>query len=198
MNFIHRTQPKFSLCLVWLLCLVFTLPCVSQQVASVTAGDNQTIYSFEVKDINGQNFSFGTLRGKKIMVVNTASKCGLTPQYEDLQKLYEKYGGETFTIVAFPANNFMKQEPGEDNEIAAFCKETYNIKFPIMSKISVKGDDMHEIYGFLTSMEKNGIMDSEVKWNFQKYLIDEAGHLSKVISPKTNPFDSEIVDWIER
>jgi glutathione peroxidase len=157
----------------------------------------QNIYSFKVEDIDGNTFDFSTLKGKKIMVVNTASKCGLTPQYKDLQALYEKYGSDNFVIVGFPANDFMKQEPGTNEEIGAFCEKNYGVTFPMMSKISVKGKEMHPIYHFLTEKSQNGLEDSDVEWNFQKYLINENGELEKVISPRTNPMDDEIVNWLK-
>lgn len=159
--------------------------------------DKQSIHQFKVTDLAGNEFDFSKLKGKKIMLVNTASKCGLTPQYEQLQEVYENYKDEGFVVVGFPANNFASQEPGTDEEIAAFCEVNYGVTFPMMSKISVKGENMHEIYQFLTQKEKNGVMDSEVQWNFQKYLLDENGHLVKVIEPKTLPNDSEIIEWIE-
>ncbi|CAG0912127.1 unnamed protein product, partial [Cyprideis torosa] len=137
------------------------------------------------------------LKGKKVMVVNTASECGLTPQYADLQKLYDQYKDQDFVIVGFPANNFGGQEPGSDEQIASFCKENYGVTFPMMSKISVKGDDKHQVYQFLTEKSKNGLQDSEVAWNFQKYLIDENGELAMVIEPRTLPTDPSIVKWIE-
>jgi glutathione peroxidase len=131
-------------------------------------------------------------------VVNTASKCGFTPQYKQLQELFEKYGGDKFTIIGFPANNFMKQEPGTNQEIAAFCEKNYGVTFRMMSKISVKGDDMHPLYKWLTSKSQNGVMDSDVKWNFQKYLIDENGKLVDVVEPKIKPDDEKIVRWIRK
>ena len=143
-------------------------------------------------------FDFASLKGKKIMVVNTASKCGLTPQYEELEALYTKYKSKNFVIVGFPANDFMSQEPGTDQEIAQFCQLNYGVSFPMMSKISVKGKEMHPVYQFLTQKAKNGKEDSKVEWNFQKYLIDENGHLSKVISPRVLPNDPSIIAWIEQ
>jgi glutathione peroxidase len=159
--------------------------------------DAEEIFQFQVADLYGEDFDFSKLKGKKIMVVNTASECGLTPQYEGLQKLYDTYKDKNFVIVGFPANNFGGQEPGSDQQIAAFCKENYGVSFPMMSKISVKGSDMHEVYQFLTEKEKNGLQDSEVAWNFQKYLLNEQGQLEKVVSPQTLPTDAEIVNWIE-
>jgi len=157
----------------------------------------ENIYQFTVSDLYGDTFDFASLKGKKVMVVNTASECGLTPQYKDLQKLYDTYKDKNFVIIGFPANNFGQQEPGTDKEIAAFCRENYGVTFPMMSKISVKGDDMHSVYQFLTQKSKNGLEDSEVAWNFQKYLLNEKGELVKVITPKTLPTDEAIVSWIE-
>lgn len=138
----------------------------------------KTLHDFKAETITGKNFDFSQLKGKKVLIVNTASKCGFTPQYEGLQELYKKYGGEEFTVIGFPANNFANQEPGTGKEIKEFCTTHYGVTFPMMSKISVKGVDMHPIYQWLTSKEKNGKMDSKVKWNFQKYLINENGELA--------------------
>ena len=159
--------------------------------------EKQSIYQYKFTDLSGKEFDFASLKGKKILVVNTASKCGLTPQYENLQTIYDRYKDQNLDIVGFPANNFASQEPGTSDEIAAFCEKNYGVTFPMMDKISVKGDDMAPIYQFLTQKSKNGLEDSDVQWNFQKYLIDENGYLAKVISPKTLPTDPEIVDWIK-
>lgn len=159
--------------------------------------EKQSIHQFVVKDIEGNDFNFNQLSGKKIMVVNTASKCGLTPQYKQLEEVYQQYKDENFVIVGFPANNFMSQEPGTNDEIATFCEKNYGVTFPMMSKISVKGDDMHEVYQFLTQKSKNGMADSEVEWNFQKYLLNEKGELEMIISPRTLPNDEKILNWIE-
>lgn len=156
-----------------------------------------SIYQFKVKDIKGEDFDLATLKGKKVMIVNTASMCGFTPQYEDLEKLYQQYKDRNFIIIAFPANNFMMQESGSNKSIAEFCMSRFGISFPIMSKISVKGRNMHPVYKFLTQKSQNGVMDSAVKWNFQKYLLNEEGVLEKIIEPKTNPMDPEIIDWLE-
>jgi glutathione peroxidase len=157
---------------------------------------SQTIYQFKVTDLYGKEFDFSKLKGKKILIVNTASECGLTPQYKDLEAIYSKYKHKNFVIVGFPANNFGSQEPGSNEQIAKFCQMNYGVTFPMMSKISVKGKDIHEIYKFLTQKDKNGLQDSQVEWNFQKYLINEEGELIKVLSPRVLPTDSEIVDWI--
>lgn len=177
--------------------LLAIVSCGSPQVNHENFSDDMTIYQFQVEDINGETFDFADLKGKKIMVVNTASKCGLTPQYEDLEALYQEYKDQNFVIVGFPANNFLSQEPGTNEEIAAFCQKNYGVSFPMMSKISVKGKDMHELYQFLTMKELNGVEDSDVAWNFQKYLIGEEGKLEKVIAPKTLPTDASVVDWIK-
>ena len=161
-----------------------------------TMGQN-SFYDFTVDDIHGNEYRLAQLQGKKVLVVNTASKCGFTPQYEGLESLYRKYGGGDFVILGFPSNDFLRQEPGSNEEIAAFCTSKYEVSFPMMSKISVKGGDMHEVYHFLTEKEKNGLQDSEVSWNFQKYLLDEQGELVMVIKPSTLPTDPSIVKWIE-
>lgn len=166
-------------------------------MALITFGQS-SIYDFKVKDIDGNEFDMASLKGKKVLIVNTASKCGLTPQYESLQALYEKYGGEKFTIVGFPANNFLGQEPGSNQEIQEFCQKNYGVTFPMMSKISVKGNDMAPIYQWLTQKQKNGVKDSEVSWNFQKYMIDENGRLVDYVSPKTKPDDPKILSWIQK
>ena len=156
----------------------------------------ETIYQFKVMDLYGKEFDFASLKGKKILIVNTASECGLTPQYKDLEAIYKKYKDLNFVIVGFPANNFGKQEPGSNEQIAKFCEMNYGVTFPMMSKISVKGSDMDNVYKFLTQKSKNGLQDSEVEWNFQKYLINEQGELVKVLSPRVLPTDAAIVGWI--
>ena len=152
-------------------------------------------YDFKVKTLEGNEFDFASLKGKKVMIVNTASKCGFTPQYKDLEDVYVKYH-DNLVIIGFPANNFASQEPGTAAEIRKFCTENYGITFPLMEKISVKGNDMAPIYKWLTSKEKNGVMDSEVKWNFQKYLIDENGKLVDVIYSKDKPTSDKVIAWI--
>ena len=156
----------------------------------------ENIYQFKVKDLYGKEFDFSSLKGKKILVVNTASECGLTPQYKDLEAIYEKYKEKNFVIVGFPANNFGSQEPGTNEQIAKFCEMNYGVTFPMMSKISVKGKDIDAVYQFLTQKSQNGLQDSTVEWNFQKYLINEEGQLVKVLSPRVLPTDAEIVGWI--
>jgi len=155
------------------------------------------IYSFIVKDIDGNDFNFASLKGKKIMIINVASKCRYTPQYKELQALYEKYGGDKFEIIAFPANDFLKQEPGTNEEIKEFCTSNYYVSFRMMAKISVKKKKMAPIYQWLTQKSENGYKDSKVKWNFQKYLIDEKGNLVDVLSPGTKPNDIRVISWLK-
>ncbi|KAB1157860.1 glutathione peroxidase [Flavobacterium luteum] len=169
----------------------------TKTVTKTTVMEKQNIYQFKVEDLSGKTFDFATLKGKKIMIVNTASKCGLTPQYKDLEKIYKEYKDKNFIIIGFPANNFGQQEPGTNQEIGAFCQQNYGVTFPMMSKISVKGNDMDKVYQFLTQKSKNGLQDSEVEWNFQKYLINEKGELEKVISPQVLPTDNVIINWIK-
>ncbi len=166
-------------------------------VAGILYAQNyRTFHDFEVYDIYEDVFDLARLEGKKVLVVNTASKCGLTPQYEELQSLYEEYGGDNFTIIGFPANNFNEQEPGTNEEIAQFCQINYGVSFPMMSKISVRGEDIHPLYRWLTSKAENGKLDTEVSWNFQKFMIDENGKLVGFVPPRENPRSEKIIGWI--
>ncbi|MFO7655950.1 MAG: glutathione peroxidase [Bacteroidales bacterium] len=158
----------------------------------------KSFYLLKAKTLDGKDFDFSSLKGKKVLIVNTASKCGLTPQYEKLEELHKQYGGDSFVILGFPANDFFKQEPGTDEEIASFCKLNYGVTFQMMSKISVKGSDMHPVYKWLTSKEENGVTDSDVKWNFQKYLISASGQLEEVVPPKEDPLSQRIIAWLKK
>lgn len=171
--------------------LFSTLTMISMTLLGQTGG----FYDFKVKTLEGENFDLSSLKGKKVMVVNVASKCGFTPQYKDLEEMYRKYEGD-LVIIGFPANNFANQEPGSASEIRNFCSQNYGVTFPLMEKISVKGDDIHPLYQWLTSREKNGVMDSEVKWNFQKYLIDENGRLVDVMYSKEKPESEKSMKWL--
>lgn len=162
-----------------------------------TIGQSNSFYNYTVQDIDGNSFSFDQLEGKKVMIVNVASKCGFTSQYEQLEEIYSKYRNKNFVIIGFPANNFMRQEPGTNEEIKSFCTMNYGVTFPMMSKISVKGNNKAPIYQWLTQEELNGKESSSVKWNFQKYLINADGQLEKVVSPSTKPNDPDIIEWIE-
>lgn len=156
----------------------------------------QSFYDLKTKTIDGKDFNFSELKGKKVLIVNTASKCGYTPQYEDLEKLYKDYKDKNFVIIGFPANNFGHQEPGTNDEIKEFCSKNYGVSFPMMQKIDVKGDDMDPVYKWLTEKSQNGKMDSSVKWNFQKYMIDENGNLVDVAYSGEKPNCDKIVNWI--
>jgi glutathione peroxidase len=149
------------------------------------------IYNFKVEGLEGSKIDFSKFKGKKILIVNTASKCGYTKQYEGLQKLYDTYK-EKLVIVGFPANNFGGQEPGTNDTIAAFCKRNYGVTFPMAAKVSVKGDDMAPIFKWLTTGSANGVMDTEIKWNFGKFLLDESGRLLNYFPSKVEPMSEEI------
>jgi len=153
------------------------------------------LYSFVMKTIDDEEKSLSDYKGKVLLIVNVASKCGNTPQYEGLEKLYQKYKDRGFMILGFPANNFLHQEPGTDAEIKKFCTLNYNVTFDLFSKISVKGNDQHPLYRFLT---EESSVSGDVKWNFQKYLIDRHGNVVEKFSPKTDPLDQNVVNSIER
>ncbi len=154
-----------------------------------------SIFKFKVEALDGGIIDFSKFKGKKIMVVNTASKCGYTPQYESLQKLYDKYK-DKLVIVGFPANNFGQQEPGSNSEIKEFCKKNYGVTFPMAAKVSVKGDDTAPIYKWLTTKELNGVLDAEITWNFNKFLLDENGVLIAKFDSKVLPMSDEIVKYL--
>lgn len=152
-----------------------------------------SIHNFKIESLEGKTIDFSDFKGKKIMLVNVASECGLTPQYQQLQELYENHSDKV-VIVGCPANNFGAQEPGSNEQIKEFCSVRYGVSFPMTTKISVKGDDMHELYQFVTKKDLNGFEDSEVQWNFQKYIFNEEGKLIKVIAPTVSPIDEEVLE----
>ena len=176
----------------------FVLMMVSLLFAVSLEAQNKSFYDFTVKTIDGKDFPLSSLKGKKVLVVNVASKCGLTPQYAQLEKLYEKYKDKDFVIIGFPANNFMEQESGSNEEIAQFCSLNYDVTFPMMAKISVKGKEIAPLYQWLTEKKLNGKEDASVQWNFQKFMIDENGNWVGFASPKESPFSEKIVTWIEK
>jgi len=157
---------------------------------------NPSIHSFKVKSIDGGTIDFAKFKGKKILVVNTASKCGYTPQYEALQKVADQYK-DKLVIVGFPANNFGGQEPGSDGEIVEFCKKNYGVTFPLASKVSVKGDDTAPIYKWLTSKTENGVLDATISWNFNKFLLDENGKMIAYFPSKVTPDSDEITKYLK-
>ncbi len=169
-------------------------------ILSVTfsARSQTSFYDLKAKTIDGKDFDFASLKGKKVLIVNTASKCGYTGQYAELEKLYLTYKDSNFVIIGFPANNFLRQEPGTNKDIQEFCTKNYGVTFQMMEKISVKGKDMDPVYQWLTQKAKNGKEDSDVKWNFQKYLINENGQIFYMFSSKTSPLDALIVGWITK
>lgn len=153
------------------------------------------IYDFKVPGLDGSNIDFSKFKGKKILIVNTASNCGYTKQYEDLQKLHEAYKSK-LVIVGFPANNFGGQEPGSNAEIKEFCKKNYGVSFPMAEKVSVKGSDIHPLFSWLTQKTQNGVMDADIKWNFTKFLLDENGKLIAVFPSSVKPGSEEITKYL--
>lgn len=154
-----------------------------------------SIHSFDFKTIDGKNLSFSSFKGKKILIVNTASRCGYTPQYEDLEKLYEQYKSN-LVIVGFPANNFGGQEPGSNADINSFCKKNYGVTFIMAEKVSVKGSDMHPIFKWLTT-QTNPDFTGDIRWNFEKFLLDENGKLIRRFRSGTNPMDKDLTDALK-
>jgi len=155
-----------------------------------------SVHDYAIEAINGDEVQLSDFKGKKLLIVNVASECGLTPQYEQLEELYSATSREQFEIIGVPANNFGGQEPGTNQEIANFCSTNFGTTFPMMAKLSVTGEDQHELYQYLTKRSLNGVADIEMVWNFQKILVDENGQLVKTVHPKTLPIDDEIVNWI--
>ncbi|BDS14087.1 glutathione peroxidase [Aureispira anguillae] len=152
----------------------------------------KSIHTFQIDGLTGGQINFSDYAGKKILLVNVASQCGLTAQYAQLEEMYRNFS-DNFVIIACPANNFGAQEPGSNQEIEQFCSTTYQISFPMTTKISVKGNDMHSLYHFVTQKTLNGLQDSDVSWNFQKYIFDEAGYLTHVFAPTVEPADERIL-----
>lgn len=153
--------------------------------------------SFSLQTIDGEPFDLGSLKGKRLLLVNTASFCGYTSQYKQLQELHEQFGGESFAIVGFPANNFGQQEPHDNSTIQEFCSKNFGVSFLMMEKISVSGGDTHPLYQWLTQKAMNGVQDAPVKWNFQKFLIDEEGHWVDVLSSGVSPLDEKVIAFAQ-
>src|ERR1700728_1505662 len=175
------------------LALVLTF-CVAAVCMALPAN---SVYSFPLKSIDGQPVSLKSYRGKVLLLVNVASRCGFTPQYTALESLYEKYKDRGLVIVGVPANNFMGQEPGTNEEIKTFCTKKYNVSFPMMSKLSVKGDDKTPLYGFLTSKSENAKFGGEIQWNFTKFLFDRNGNPVARFEPAVKPDSPEVISAIE-
>ena len=163
---------------------------------SSKAQEAKSIHSFKVKSLDGKTIDFSKFKGKKILIVNTASECGFTPQYEDLEKLYDKYK-DKLVIVGFPANNFGGQEPGTNEEIGVFCKKNYGVTFPMAAKVSVKGDDIAPIFKFLTDKKQNGVKNTIILWNFTKFLLNEKGELIDTFISTTKPMSDSITKYLK-
>ncbi len=156
----------------------------------------ESIYDLQAEAIDGSKIDFASFKGQKLLIVNTASKCGFTPQYAGLQKLHEEYG-DKITVLGFPSNNFFRQEPGTNEKIASFCERKYGVSFQMFAKTDVKGKNQHPVYKWLSSKEKNGWNDSSPSWNFCKYLVNEEGKLVKFYKARVKPMDRPILNFIE-
>lgn len=156
----------------------------------------QSIHRFVVDRIDGGEIDFSEFEGLKILVVNVASECGYTPQYQQLQELYEEFQ-DRLVVLGFPSNDFGGQEPGGDAEIQAFCETRFGVTFPLAAKVAVKGPDTHPLFQWLTQKGQNGVMDCELQWNFNKFLLDEQGHLQAWYPSSVTPFDDPILDWVQ-
>ena len=172
--------------------LVFTL------LFSTTLFGASSVYDFTLNSIDGQPAPISAYKGKVLLLVNVASKCGFTPQYAGLESIYEKYRDQGLVVIGFPANNFLGQEPGTNEEIKTFCSRTYNVKFPMYSKISVKNDDKAPLYQFLTDKSTNPEFAGEIKWNFTKFLVDRNGKIIARFEPGVKPDSPEVVSAIEK
>lgn len=198
-----KTKNIILMTILYTMLSVFGCKQVKSKPDNINMSDKSTFYEFleanptaKVKTIDGKEIDYSQFKGKKVLIVNTASECGYTPQYEDLEKLYETYK-DKLVILGFPANNFGGQEPGSNEEIKQFCTSKYSVTFPMFEKISVLGDDMAPIYKWLTSKDMNGWNDQQPKWNFNKYLLDENGNLVKYFSSAVKPMSDEIVSQVK-
>jgi len=186
--------------LVMLSFVAFLQSCMNQKSenskAKTTELMGKTIYDFKVESLDGKEINFADFKGKKILIVNTASECGFTPQYADLEKVSEEYKDKV-VVVGFPANNFGGQEPGTNTEIGAFCQKNYGVTFPLAAKVSVKGDDTAPIFKYLTEKELNGVKNTTILWNFTKFLVDENGKLIDTFVSTTKPTDNAITKYFK-
>jgi glutathione peroxidase len=186
---------------LWLLSFVAFLQSCTNQKSEISQSKTKelmgkTIYDFKVESLDGKEINFADFKGKKILIVNTASECGFTPQYADLEKLYEEYK-DKLVIVGFPANNFGGQEPGTNTEIGAFCQKNYGVTFPLAAKVSVKGDDTAPIFKYLKEKDLNGVKNTTILWNFTKFLLDENGKLIDTFISTTKPTDDAITKHLK-
>lgn len=185
---------KFFGQIALVLCVVLLTSAASEKKSLESMSTN--LYEYSIVSIDGNETPLSSFKGKKILFVNTASECGFTPQYKGLQELHEAYG-EKVTLIGLPCNQFGKQEPGTEAEIKGFCEKNYGVSFLMTQKIDVKGDNQHPLYTWLTSKELNGVKNSSVKWNFQKYLVDENGALLDVFGSTTKPMDESILKHLK-
>ncbi len=176
--------------------IILTLILVASFMSISTISNPNGFHDFTKRDIRGNEVNLEAYKGKVVMVVNTASKCGFTPQYKDLQALYEKYQDTDFVILGFPANNFGGQEPGSDEEIAQFCEANYGVTFPMFSKVSVKGSDQDALFKYLTS-QPNQDFTGDINWNFEKFIIDKEGNLVRRFRSRTSPLSDEVIATID-
>ena len=173
--------------------LYFPGPENNNILTNINTVENKSIYDFKVTALNGNTIDFADFRGKKILIVNTASKCGFTPQYEGLEQLYQKYK-DRLVVIGFPCNNFLSQEPGSNEKIKEFCTKNYGVSFPMAAKISVKGKNIAPLYKWLCNKSENGVMDAKISWNFNKFLLDENGKIIAWFPSKVKPMSAEITD----
>jgi glutathione peroxidase len=176
--------------------LIINLIILSLLISIQIMAQKKTLYDFKATTIDGKEFDFSTLKGKKVLIVNIATECSLAPQLKKLQELYEEYGGDDFEIIGFPCNDFGKQEPGDNDAVYDVCTKKYAITFQLMEKISIKGENPHPIYKWLTSSKENGTLDAKVTWNYQKFLVDENGEVVDSTSPISSPKSTRIIEWL--
>lgn len=190
------------LCLAVLSCKPKTTEIAKVDQPEVTNNQKKmeytSVHDFKMSTIEGKQQPLSEYKGKVMLIVNVASQCGLTPQYAELQELYNNFAGKGLVVLGFPANNFMGQEPGTNDEIKSFCSKNYGVTFPMFAKISVKGEDTHALYQYLTQKSQNGVFDSEVTWNFQKFLVDKEGKVITSFSPKTSVTDPAVITAISK
>ena len=191
-----KKMKKINYFALMLLSSCFGKDIKSKPATMTTTETTSAFYDFKMKSLTGEMIDFASFKGKKVLLVNVASKCGYTPQYEDLQKLHEQYG-DKLVVLGFPSNNFASQEPGTEEEIGAFCKKNYGVTFQLFSKISVKGDDQAPLYKWLSDKSQNGWNDQTPSWNFCKYLVNEKGELVKYFSAGVKPMGEEILNELK-
>lgn len=198
-NVVNLSMKNFNKYFLLLSLVIFSLNAckANEGQKNTTSATAQSIYDFTLNDIDGKPVSLSAYKGKVVVIVNTASQCGLVGQLGEIQKFYEKYKDKGVVVLGFPANNFLGQEPLNNADIKTFCSKNYGVTFPMFEKISVKGDGMHPLYKYLTEKAENGITDAPVKWNYQKFIIDKNGHVVCAISPRTTVNDQEFIQNID-